>query len=115
MNGERWVRVEDINGGQLVVCALCGKKVVRRAFLAKDTNYAEALRLATAFASRHAKSEVHAAAIEEFHHGGPWVPTSEELMLSAVFGNAAPDEQTIRRRSARHAAQKAARQGKALA
>ena len=110
-----WVKVEQIKGGQLVLCALCGRHVCRLTFWAKDTNHAEAFRLAVAYAWQHEHGDIHRAAVEAFHSKD--VPTirAEERLLGQIFGGAGyrePDEKELRKRAARTAALAALRRSK---
>ena len=93
-----------ITGGQIVYCALCGKHVCRETFWAEDTNYAEAFRLATAFAWHHEHSEPHRAALSAFHGDDAPRVTKEEELLAAIFERPLPTEGELRRRAARAAA-----------
>jgi len=99
-----WVKVENMKGGQVVVCGLCGRKVCRETFWAEDTNYAEAFRLATAYAWHHEHSEPHRAALQAFHAEElPPIP-EDEVLLYEVFGKPIPDERALRRRHAQDVA-----------
>lgn len=102
----KWVAVDEIPAGQVVYCSLCGRKATRRTFRAADTNYAEALRLATAYAWSHEHSEPHWAAVDAFH-GPPPAVSPEEALLAEIFGTPLPDERAQRRASARLAARRA--------
>jgi NMD protein affecting ribosome stability and mRNA decay len=103
-----WVKVDEINGGQVVLCRLCGKRFTRT-FWVEDTNYAEALRLATAYAWKHEHSEEHSAALAAFHGEQPEV-SSEDALLTKIFGTEPPAEMALRRRAARSAAERVKRQ-----
>jgi hypothetical protein len=104
-----WVKVEEINGGLVVFCKLCGSKTTRQSFRAGDTNYAEARRLATAYHSTHRDSAMHAAALDAFHAKGAVSPPPEQALLAEVFGTPAPTEMDARRSAARTAALRVAR------
>ena len=103
-----WLAVRPISGGQVAVCRLCGKGFTRT-FLAKDTNYAEALRLATAYASRHEKSDAHAAALAAFHSDDAPTPTARAGSPAEIFGSEPRTEIEMRREAARAAAAKVRR------
>lgn len=104
-----WVKVEEVDGGQVVVCKLCGKSVDRRTFWASDTNYAEALRLATAHAWRHENGPAHRAALDAFHAKEAPAAHPDEAVLHQIFGTEPPDEMQRRRSAAKQAARYANR------
>lgn len=106
-----WVKVREIPGGQLVLCGLCGTKQSRRSFYAENTNYAEALRLAIAYAWNHEHSEVHHLAAEAFHEEKPPESAKEESLLMEIFGTAPPTERERRKSYAQSVARLAVRQG----
>lgn len=103
-----WVRVQEVPGGQVVFCRLCGSGK-KRHFRASDTNYAEALRLATAYSWEHEHSDAHGAALAAFHSDKIFEATSEERLLARIFDRPEPDETQLRRQAAREAARKVQR------
>ncbi len=109
----RWVRVEAFKGGQVVRCGLCGKRICKRTFFADDTNYAEALRLAVAFAWRHEHSEEHRAALAAYHSPEPPEPDAQHELLNRIFGyRPPPAEKELRKRDAKQAAYRVLRTAK---
>ena len=107
-----WVKVEQITGGQLVACRLCGKRVCNLPFWASDTNHAEAFRLAVAYAWQHEHGDIHRAALEAFHSAEPPAPDATEQLLARIFDKPVLDEKALRKRAARTAAAIALRRSK---
>jgi isochorismate hydrolase len=73
-------------------------------FMAAATNYAEAFRLAVAYAWQHEHSDVHKAALSGFHSAETPQETAEEKLLRAIFEEAPPSERDLRLQAARAAA-----------
>ena len=101
---DQWTRVNEIKGGLVVFCTLCGRRNAKRFFMAKDTNYAEARRLAVAFEASHRHSEMHEAALAAFHSDDVPAPSEQEKLLREIFGGPPPTMRELRRRAAADAA-----------
>lgn len=100
-----WTAIEPIRGGWAVYCKLCGKRFTRN-FLASATDYAEAERASRAYALEHSQSEAHRAASEAFHGREQPSPTPEDRILTDALGIGHPKELALRKRLARHAAER---------
>jgi Na+-transporting NADH:ubiquinone oxidoreductase subunit NqrA len=100
MTTRNWIIEQKFKGGRTVVCRLCGKRATR-VFNAANTNYAWVVRAAEEYAHEHEASDAHQAALNAFH--GDDVPdvSSEDQVISEVFGQPLPSVDERRRRAAR--------------